>query len=403
MSAPSDFLAPPPVGRDALRAVAQKDPALVALLRAAMERYVRSGSWITKGIALTTPELRAAVHGLGLRRATTRVSMKALDAALARTRFQCGLEEAVRWVLGDPPPTRAESTSLRHRRREAERDALVTLAGAAVREVTAWLSRATTRRHRDLSVSSHAHAAQIAVRAAAFTSTLDVPNVVPILAHHLTGDPHALDVGRRARRYFERILLEKHSDLGLQRPLSAGDRAALLAASNLAADGISSLVWAVGLVSDNAMLRAAREGWYALGLPLMTLAAIDDITAYEQVAFAVENRSVFGALVPALADLPSATRPTMICTSGNPTLAARVLLRRLAERGVTIHYGGDTDARGLAITRALESVAGSQLRRWHMDVPDHEVRYQESALADMLADLRRIAEGGKHAQQPTGS
>lgn len=357
-----------------------------------MERYVRSGSWITKGIALTTPELRGAVHGLGLGRATTRVSMKALDAAFARTRFQCGLEEAVRSVLGDLPPTRAESTSLRRGRCEAEREALVALAGPAVCEVTAWLSRTATRRHRDLSISSHAQAARVAVRAAAFTSTHGAPTIVPILAHHITGDPHALDVGRRARRYFEQILLERHTDLGLQLPLSAGDRAALLAASDLAADGISSLVWAVGLVSDNAMLCAARDGWYPLGLPLMTLTAIEDITAYDQVAFAVENRSVFGALVPALADLPAATRPTVICTSGNPTLAARVLLRRLADRRVTIYYGGDTDARGLAITRALEFVAGSQLRRWHMDVPEHEVRYQEAALGDMLADLRRITD-----------
>lgn len=370
------------------------DPPLKALLAAARDRYLRSGSWTGKSIALSTDELRSAAAALGLTSAKVRLPMKTLDRALQRTRFKCSVEEAVRWAFDVVPPTRQEADAASARRWEELQAEMLSLAGPAAAEVGSWLTRRAANLRREWTLAELLEAGRVAVRIAGASRELTEPEVVPVLANRVAGDPHALDVGRAARRYFERILMERHADLAMRPPLRANERAALLAASNLAADGISSQVWAVGLVSTDRMLSEARQSWHTLGLPLITVSAINDISSHGNAAFAVENRSVFGALVPAIADLPPAIRPTLICTSGNPSLAARVLLRKLASCGVTIYYGGDTDTRGLQITRMLESALGAALRRWRMSVPPGQVRYQETSLTEMITDLRTFSVHG---------
>lgn len=377
-----------------LRAVLGDDPALVALLASARDTYAQSGSWTSKTIPLTTPELRAAAKGLGVAKVGDRLAMQKLGEVLSRTRFRCTVEEAVRWAFGDIPPTRDQRRETAVRVWEAQRDQLVSLAGDAAREVSLWLETRATRLQRDWTDPSIFDTAKLAVRAASATKALSGPEVVPVLANRLCGDPHALDLGLAARRYFEHILVCRHDSLGYRHPLRAGQRAALLAASNLAADGISSQVWAVGLVSTDPMVAAARERGHVIGLPLVTLAAITDVAAYANIAYAVENRSVFGALLPTIAALSPERRPTVVCTSGNPSLAARVLLQRLAAAGVTVCYGGDTDARGRMISDAIAALVGDRYRPWHMDGPPGEVRYQESSLATMADDLRRVGRQG---------
>ena len=141
------------------------------------------------------------------------------------------------------------------------------------------------------------------------------------------------------------------------------------------------------------MLLAARASWYPLALPLMTVTGLTDVAAANGIVFAVENRSVFGALVAALAGLAPADRPTLVCTSGNPSLAARALLARLVLQGARIVYGGDTDERGELITRGLEAKFGDQLSRWRMDVPIGTVQYQEAVMSELLSDLLALATG----------
>lgn len=387
---------PPPADprqRDPLDVLATDDD-LRALLRAARDRYVERGSWTSGSVALDAPQLRRAAEALGCPVTRGRLKLAALGDVLARRRFRCSLEEAVRWAFGEVPHTHAELATDRAATWNTRRGALAAMAGDARPEVVGWLARdggtlrSEWQRNPELYV-----AAETAVRAAVETRRLVAPDIIPILAHRLTGDAHALDLGTPARRYFERILLTKHADLGVGAPLSAEDRADLLAASNLAADGVSSLVWAVGLTGNDAVLSAARASWYALALPLITITALTDVRAAQATVFVVENRSVFGALVPALADLPEAIRPTLVCSSGNPSLAAQTLLGRLVDGGAEVRYGGDTDVRGERIASRLSARFGDRFTRWHMEGPPGVVRYQEAALPAMLADLRRAAAG----------
>jgi len=377
--------------RAELRGVLAADPALMALLAAARDRYVRSGSWTTKGIALSTPELRGAAAALGIAKPKGRLSLKALGDALHRTRFRCTVEEAVRWAFDAVPATRDEVEAQCAVRWEFQQAELVSLAGTAIQEVLAWLSSRQAKLRRGVSNPALFDEARLAVRAAAAARMLTGPEIVPVLANRLSGDPHALDVGRYARRCFERILLCRHADLGLKTPLRAGSRAALLAASNLAADGISSQVWAVGLMSSDRMLTEARASGHVLGLPLVTLDGIRDVAAYADIAFAVENRSVFAALLPVVVALPAERRPTLICTSGNPSLAARVLLQRLAWGGAQIYYGGDTDVRGVGIARTIELLTAPKYGSWHMHSTSAGVHFQESSILEMEDDLRAVA------------
>ncbi len=377
-----------------LRAVLASDPGLRALLAAARDRFAQSGSWTTKTIALNTPDLRAAAKALGFTNVGARLAMRKLGELLGRTRFGCTAEEAVRWAFGDVPATRDQRAAAAYRTWAAQRAEIISLAGPATAEIITWLDACPAVLRRAWMDPKLFDAARLAARAAAATKDVTTPEIVPVLANRLSDDPHALDVGRPARRYLERILVARHTELNLHHPLSANQRASLLAASGLAADGISSQVWAVGLMSSDPMVTAAREQAHVLGLPLVTLNAIPDVSAYGNVAFAVENRSVFGALLPVIASLPADQRPTLLCTSGNPSLAARVLLQRLAAGGVVIYYGGDTDTRGLAIARAITTLVGAGYRAWHMDGDSDRVRYQESSVAAMAADLHSVSASG---------
>jgi uncharacterized protein (TIGR02679 family) len=232
----------------------------------------------------------------------------------------------------------------------------------------------------------------LSAHAAAASLALTGPEVLSSLANRLAGDPHGLDVGTAARRYFERILRERHADIALPTPLTADARAELLAASNLATDAISSFVFVLGVVSADPLLATARVTGQVIGLPLMTLTRLRDLRGAGDAVFAVENRSVFSMLVRSLDGVPPMERPTLVCTSGQPSLAALVLLERLALGGATIYYSGDTDAPGLKIADRLSARFGDSFRRWRMAVPADEVRYQESVFAELAADLQEFHE-----------
>jgi uncharacterized protein (TIGR02679 family) len=74
-----------------------------------------------------------------------------------------------------------------------------------------------------------------------------------------------------------------------------------------------------------------------------------------QVLEAVVNR--FGAAVPVL------------CTSGQPSLVAMAVLRRLRAGGVRLDYHGDFDWPGLAIANRLIHEVG--VRPWRMETTDY--------------------------------
>ena len=105
-----------------------------------------------------------------------------------------------------------------------------------------------------------------------------------------------------------------------------------------------------------------------------------------QVLEAVVGR--FGAAVP------------VVCTSGQPSLVAMDVLRRLAAGGARLDYHGDFDWPGIAITNRLIEAVG--VRPWRMDATDYVVGSRRTVLpllggpgtADWSAELTRAMRDG---------
>jgi uncharacterized protein (TIGR02679 family) len=71
--------------------------------------------------------------------------------------------------------------------------------------------------------------------------------------------------------------------------------------------------------------------------------------------------------------VPSGKRPTLICTSGQLSLAARRLLDLLVKDGVVLLYSGDFDRAGLGIACGLKRRYGVRLTLWRMSIQDYHI------------------------------
>jgi uncharacterized protein (TIGR02679 family) len=147
----------------------------------------------------------------------------------------------------------------------------------------------------------------------------------------------------------------------------------LLSSANIAVDDISSTVHAYHLLGSDPMIAGARAQGYVLTLSLATVTRLSALKAAHDVAFVVENPAVFSHLVTVAAALPTERRPTLICTSGQLSLAARRLLGLLVEAGAVLRYSGDFDHMGLTIARGILERASGRAALWRMNPDDYAV------------------------------
>jgi uncharacterized protein (TIGR02679 family) len=296
------------------------------------------------------------------------VGLVDLDRAFQASRLATGLRGVLEDYRGEPLVTRSE-TREREDRAWSELIARTSSAGAPS-WASRWLQdqegalRSEWRRCGD----DWPAALEAAVRATGLLEALDRGTELPHLAYRACGDAHGLDADRSAGRLFERLLASRHPDAGFSFPLSAEDRESLFALAGLAIDELSSTVHVVGLMGSDPVVVAARSGRHVLALPLRTLYAVaDDVRAYGDVVFAVENRSLLSWLHRGLAAVPAERYPTLVCTGGHVSLATLRLLEALVAHGAVVRYSGDFDARGLMIADALASRFGPALQPWRMD------------------------------------
>jgi uncharacterized protein (TIGR02679 family) len=378
--------------RRELRRILDDLPGLPAVLDRAAQRYVDLSR--VGGTVEVAPAERRSVERLGCRvDARGRVKLAELDAAFRASRLAAALRVVLEDYLGAPLVTRAEA---REREDAAWKEATDGLSALdAPLWALEWLRaeetalRAEWRRHDD----SWPGALEAALRAVAALKDVGPGTELSHLAYRTSGDAHRLDSDRMAGRLFERLLLHRYSDAGLSAPLSAEDREGLLAWAGLAIDELSSTVHVVGLCGPDPLVTAARKGRHALALPLRTLYAIgDDVSAYRDVVFAVENRSVLSVLHRELADVPTQRYPTLLCTGGHVSLAALRLLDRLTGQGAVVRYSGDFDARGLMIADALASRLGGAFEAWRLDAEGfHEALDRRHV--ERRVDTGRLAAG----------
>jgi len=354
------------------------EPAWAEILSTARERFERLGR--VGGAFQLSSEHALAARRLGCRLTSRNLlTLDSLENALRASSFDCSLETALEVFFGERPISRpAERQALSERWSEATRifqdDVSRCLTGDLAVEVSKWWTRDVSYIRPEWRQNPEFFQGQVRIVVSAIgylRGCLD-PVSIPVLANECANDPHALDDGT-ARRLLERVLAHLHQEIAISWPLSAENRDALFSAANLCVDDISSGVTVAGLLGDSTVLAAARESWLPWTVPLLAVKQIPSLSAPRRLAHLVENPSVFRHLWRSMLAVPSGKRPTLICTNGQLSLAARRLLDLLVEGGVLLRYSGDFDSAGLGIACGLQQRYGIRLSLWRMSIQDYRI------------------------------
>lgn len=206
-----------------------------------------------------------------------------------------------------------------------------------------------------------------------------------VLSAQATSNPHALDSGTLCGKLFLYLLAFRSSR---EVPESAEQRDSLYYENGILCDSISSLVTQVGLVlcrenEEHPAYRLFRENYEICTLSLSSLSRLTGVRSPSRRAYIVENEMVFAQLCDHSAQFHS----PLICTSGQPSVAALRLLDLLAAEGTQLFYSGDFDGKGLSIAAQLCSRYPALLRPWHMTPDDYDQCRSEVELSQPSRSL----------------
>lgn len=201
-----------------------------------------------------------------------------------------------------------------------------------------------------------------------------------VLSAQATSDPHALDSGALCGRLFLHLLSFRS---GLESPANAEQRDSLYYENGILCDSISSLVTQTGLVllagtEEHPACRLFRQRQEMCTLSLANLSGLTGACSPSRKAYIVENEMVFTQLC----DHASQFHSPLICTSGQPSVAALRLLDLLAGEGTQFFYSGDFDGKGLSIAAQLCARYPNLLKPWHMGTGDYEQCRSDISLSE---------------------
>lgn len=191
-----------------------------------------------------------------------------------------------------------------------------------------------------------------------------------VLSAQVTSNPHALDSETLCGKLFLCLLAFRS---GQETPENAEQRDILYYKNGILCDSISSLVTQVGLVlctekEEHPAYRLFRENHEICTLSLSSLARLTGVRSPSEQVYIVENEMVFTQLCDHAAQFHS----PLICTSGQPSVAALRLLDLLAAENTQIFYSGDFDGKGLSIAAQLCARYPKLLIPWHMAPEDYD-------------------------------
>lgn len=219
---------------------------------------------------------------------------------------------------------------------------------------------------------------------------ISVPYIrLAVLAARLTGNPHYFDRAGTAGTVFVQALC---CWMNREPPQNAQETTALYFKGGILTDDMSSTVIAFGLhLETERGLHPAFEGFIKEKEPcvisLANLAGVRRAYGDCKYVFAVENEMVFSHMVDELKDTPA----TLLCVSGQPRVAALVLLDLLAAEEMTLFYAGDLDPEGLGIANRIWKRHPDRIRLWHMSQKDYvKSRSEEKMEERRLAVLKNL-------------
>jgi uncharacterized protein (TIGR02679 family) len=373
-----------------------RNPAFAPLLDALHRSLERHGA--PKGVlTIETPDQADALHDLvgRLLRPGGTMRVAEIDRILReRTRFRCSLREALELHLGAPIVWKkeGEERALAARERAISRcfqmlPSLGLSMGAQTRMMT-WLHAGESALRADFHRWGEATLLD-AVRAVArvfdcMPGSASPPIYLAELANEVTGNAHGLDADRPAGALLLRALEFTFPEAARREERrTVAWRTLLLSEAGIARDPVSVRVDTFGLCGDDEYLRVLRKKGVDRPLTLYSLAELGgDVRAWRDVAFVVENPTVFAALVRHVnAHYRADHHPTLICTNGNLNTADHQLLRLLTETGVHLFYSGDFDAGGLEIAAAVLDRYAASASPWRMEPEDYRAAVRAGSAA----------------------
>lgn len=206
-----------------------------------------------------------------------------------------------------------------------------------------------------------------------------------VLSAQAAGDPHSLDSSALGGKLFLHLLAAR---IGQAVPENAEQRDALYFRNGILCDSISSTVTQVGLAlaSENGEHPAyglLRENHEICTLTLANISRLTGAYSPSGSVYLVENEMVFSQLC----DQAERFRSPLVCTSGQPSVAALRLLDLLAESNTALYYSGDFDGKGLSIAAQLLARYPGRLKLWHMMPEDYAVCVSDTPLSGASAAL----------------
>ncbi len=212
-----------------------------------------------------------------------------------------------------------------------------------------------------------------------------------VLSAQATSDPHALDSGTLCGKLFLHLLAFRS---GLDAPANAEQRDSLYYENGILCDSISSLVSQTGLVlragkEEHPAYRLLRKRHEICTMSLANLSRLTGARSSSGRAYVVENEMVFTQLC----DRASQFHSPLICTSGQPSVAALRLLDLLAANGTKLFYSGDFDGKGLSIAAQMCARYPKLLRPWHMAPGDYALCRSDVPLGESSRSLLQSCAG----------
>ncbi|TCP29991.1 uncharacterized protein (TIGR02679 family) [Scopulibacillus darangshiensis] len=197
---------------------------------------------------------------------------------------------------------------------------------------------------------------------------------LPFFAQRITGDPHAFDVQtEQGKLLLHAIAVYKaiEEEEPVQMPAGSEGINDILQSVGILRDDLHNFVTCTGLLADTAegihpvWQEAARTQtvWH---VPVRELTKTENIYPYHgRDVWIVENSGVCSTILDAC---PAAV---MVCTHGQFKLATWLLLDRLVQNDVTLHYSGDFDPEGLGMAQRLVDRYPGHIHLWHMDLTSY--------------------------------
>jgi uncharacterized protein (TIGR02679 family) len=389
---------------------------LERLLYKLREKYIEIGTiggqiQFKDSTAYERREIASFLQKPPYRDTTIRIKLSDIDNVLRQSSFQCTLPELLAaFYPGQPLITRPQQRAARTSHQEQFQQALqaITAAQPDASRSQQWLQHGPHgqdwlfARYKNASTDEQEQQLATIRHVAALLNQLPgpaSPERLALFAQRTSGDPHNLDPGRPAGR----LLLQALSDLARTNiPLPGQGRVQelhLYQNAGLLVDTISSNV-AVFHLSSATNLDGSPDPFITAAGPRILLLPLCQLLQWQALApatpdiYVIENPQVFEEVIASLQanHNTSSTLPTLVCTSGWPSVASLTLLDLLltASPANLLHYSGDFDLKGLQIAAYLIERYPQRCHPWHIDPPAYTHAMQADGIAAQERDLQML-------------